>query len=114
MEFPPTLSKKLRACMNCSILQTQALYKKDGCPNCTCLNLKNRTDIIQDTTSDEYKGLIGLVNPQRSWVAKWQRLNQNVPGLYAINVGGIMPEEFINKIEESGKVYHPRDKSFGI
>ncbi|KAM0673170.1 Transcription elongation factor SPT4 [Gurleya vavrai] len=114
MEFPSTYSKKLKACLNCCFLQTSQQFKKSGCPNCLFFNTRSKSDNSNYTTSDSYKGLIGLVKPQRSWVAKWLRMNENVSGLYAMNVDGILPDEFINRVEENGKIYYPRDKSFTL
>lgn len=62
-----------------------------GCPNCEdFLNLRNQADVITDCTSQVYEGLITLVEPSQSWVAKWQRLDGYVPGVYAVKVVGIV------------------------
>ncbi|KAM0686586.1 transcription elongation factor spt4, partial [Conglomerata obtusa] len=103
MDFPSTFPKKSRACLNCCIILTAAQFKKIGCPNCKFFNNRKRIESINDTTSDSFKGMIGVIYPQQSWVAKWQRLNENVPGLYAMNVDGALPDEYINCIEDLGK-----------
>ena len=43
---------------------------------------------INETTSGVFEGLITLTNPAQSWVAKWQRLNGYVAGVYAVKVVG--------------------------
>jgi transcription elongation factor SPT4 len=51
--------------------------------------------------------LIALGNPGRSWVAKWQRLDGYVKGVYAIKVSGQLPDEIRNQLEDEGKLYIP-------
>ena len=69
------------------------------------------------------------MDPQTSWVAKWQRLQGYVPGTYAVKVVGIvsarnygslghwltelqkLPEDIIQTIEDNGVKYIPRDGS---
>lgn len=109
-----TLTKKHRACLNCSIILTKQQFQRDGCPNCPLLGMKGDAENVLDTTSEIFKGVIAVIKPETSWVAKWQRNNTHVPGLYAMIVEGILPDEFINRIESGGKVYYPRDKSFKL
>ena len=47
---------------------------------------------MQECTSQVYEGLITLADPKSSWVAKWQRLDAYVPGVYAVKVVGIVSE----------------------
>jgi len=100
-----------------------------GCPNCEeYLNLRGSSDAINDCCSQVFEGLITLVDPQTSWVAKWQRLQGYVPGTYAVKVVGIvslsrvkqviglqnfqqLPEDIIQTIEDNGVKYIPRDGS---
>ena len=53
------------------------------------------------------EGLITLGEPTQSWVAKWQRLDGYVPGVYATKVTGLLPEEIISAVEEAGVKYVP-------
>jgi len=68
-------------------------------------------DAIIDCTSQVFEGLITLSDPQRSWVAKWQRLDGYVKGVYATKVSGQLPDEVIGAMEEAGMRYIPRDGS---
>ena len=62
-----------------------------GCPNCeSYLYLAGRFEQIQECTSSIFEGLITLQDPERSWVAKWQRLEGYVPGTYAVKVIGVV------------------------
>jgi transcription elongation factor SPT4 len=120
---PPSQQRNLRACMVCSIVQTQAViilhllphileanlqtqrFLKEGCPNCEeFLRLQGSIDAIADCTSQVFEGLITLAEPSKSWVAKWQRLDGYVRGVYATKVSGILPEEVIDTMESEARV----------
>ena len=85
---------------------------RDGCPNCEAfLDLSGRSEAVNDCTSQIYEGLITLADPATSWVARWQRLDKYVPGVYAVKVVGLLPEEVLQSMEDSGVRYIPRDGS---
>jgi transcription elongation factor SPT4 len=44
-------------------------------------------------------------------VARWQRLDKYVPGVYATKVVGTLPEEILSQLEDNGVQYYPRDGS---
>ena len=46
------------------------------CPNC-----KREIDATPD-----YIGMISVIMPKESWVAKWNEILECIPGVYAINV----------------------------
>merc|ERR1711939_1272335 len=65
--------RSLRACMICSIVQPQAKFSREGCPNCEeFLELRHNGDAIAEATSSVFEGLITLADPENSWVAKWR------------------------------------------
>ncbi|KAG5930501.1 transcription elongation factor spt4 [Claviceps sorghi] len=101
----------LRACMVCSIVMTSSRFRDEGCPNCEeFLHLAGSQDQIESCTSQVFEGLITLANPAKSWVAKWQRLDGYVAGLYAIKVSGQLPDEIRSTLEEEYRIqYIPRD-----
>jgi len=108
----PGQARHLRACMVCSIVQTQSRFVSYGCPNCeSFLELANHPEAIAECTSQVYEGLITLADPGQSWVARWQRLEGYVPGVYAVKVVGQLPEEVIQTMEDAGVRYVPRDGS---
>ena len=81
---------------------------KEGCPNCEpFLGLQNSTDAVQECTSQVFEGLITLADPASSWVARWQRLDGCVSGVYAVKVVGSLPDEIIQAMEDAGKRYIP-------
>ncbi|KAM7201817.1 Spt4/RpoE2 zinc finger domain containing protein [Rhypophila sp. PSN 637] len=109
----PGQQRYLRACMVCSIVMTQARFREEGCPNCEeFLHLQGSPDQIESCTSQVFEGLITLANPAKSWVAKWQRLDGYVRGVYATKVSGQLPDDVRTTIEEEYRIqYIPRDGS---
>jgi transcription elongation factor SPT4 len=70
-------------------------------------------DAIIDCTSQVFEGLITLADPSKSWVAKWQRLDGYVRGVYATKVSGQLPDEIVAAIEDEGRIrYIPYDTPF--
>lgn len=85
----------------------------EGCPNCDdFLHLRGASGgRIGECTSEVFEGLITLADPSRSWVAKWQRLDTYVKGVYAMKVSGKLSAEVLAILEEEGIGYIPRDGS---
>lgn len=109
---PPNQQRNLRACMVCSIVRTQAQFLNGGCPNCEdILEFIGNSDNVAECTSAVFEGLITVADTSKSWVARYQRLEGYVPGVYATQVEGILPEEMISAIEAAGINYVPRDGS---
>lgn len=106
-------NRKLRACLNCSIVLTTQEFRETGCPNCPFLHV-NKARNIGYTTSPAFKGTVALFDPKRSWVAKWQRINNYKPGIYAMVVEGVLSEKYISEIEKDGRVYIDRSRSFEL
>ena len=89
------MSRSLRACMVCAVIQTTAQFTKNGCPNCdSFLEMRSNPDTVQDTTSQVFEGMISVADPTSSWVAKWQRIQGYAPGLYAVKVVGQVGSHF--------------------
>jgi len=86
---------------------------REGCPNCEeFLHLEGSMEAILDCTSQVFEGLITLADPAKSWVAKWQRLDTYVRGVYAIKVSGQLPEDMVATMEDEARIrYIPRDGS---
>ena len=73
------------------------------------MGLQNEPDTVKECTSQVFEGLIYLANPKESWVARWQRLDKYVPGMYATKVVGIVPEDVLNMLTDNGIKYIPRN-----
>ncbi|KAJ3092534.1 transcription elongation factor spt4 [Quaeritorhiza haematococci] len=111
-DIVPKEKRKLRACMLCGLIKSNAQFKKDGCENCDeVLNLKKNKDRVAECTSATFDGVVALMQPDRSWVARWQRVDKFTKGLYAIRVTGQLPDDIIDELEDRGIKYRPRDGS---
>ena len=83
-------------------------FRDQGCPNCEgFLHLAGSPDAIDSCTSNVFEGVITLSDPERSWVAKWQRLDKCHPGMYAIKVDGELPNDVKTMLEEENIPYVP-------
>jgi len=106
--------RQLRACMFCSLVQTQQDFEVHGCTNCeNVLRLKGNKGRVIDCTSPNFQGLVSMMDPESSWVARWQQISgqKYALGLYAISVYGNPPEYIIRDFEsETGKEYIPRSR----
>lgn len=110
--IPPNQQRNMRACMVCSIVRTQQQFTTNGCPNCEdILELIGNPEQVNDCTSQVFEGLISVADTNRSWVARYQRLEGYVPGVYATQVEGILPEDVLVAVENAGINYVPRDGS---
>ncbi|KAF2660840.1 Spt4-domain-containing protein [Lophiostoma macrostomum CBS 122681] len=110
--IPPSQQRNMRACMVCSIVRTYNQFVQSGCPNCDAfLELVGNGDAVTDCTSQVFDGLLTVSDTSRSWVARHQRLEGYVPGVYAVQVEGILPDDAVVAAEQAGVHYIPRDGS---
>lgn len=106
----PHQARSLRACMVCTIILPQSTFISSGCPNCEeVLLLVGSNESVSECTSSNFNGTLALLAPRSSWVGRWQRLEGYVPGVYAIQVIGTLPEEQLDSIRAAGIRYVPRD-----
>lgn len=74
-------------------------FVKEGCPNCEeMIHYRGQADLVEDCTSPVFEGLITLREPRKSWVAKWQRLDGFVRGMYAVKVSGNVSEGALDDV----------------
>ncbi|KAL4075581.1 Spt4/RpoE2 zinc finger-domain-containing protein [Scleroderma yunnanense] len=107
-----TKSKHLRACLLCSIIQHPMDFRKNGCPNCEeIMQMKGSPDRISACTTTYFDGIIAVIDPESSWVARWQRTAKYVRGMYAVRVKGRVPEDVETELENRGIKYRPRDQT---
>jgi transcription elongation factor SPT4 len=88
----PKTHTKLRACLRCKLIKAESQWVQEGCENCKDLAIENDTERVQDCTSPYFEGLIAMMSPNDSWVSKWSGLENRVPGCYAVDVEGELPE----------------------
>ncbi|KAJ1531452.1 hypothetical protein ONE63_000131 [Megalurothrips usitatus] len=104
--------RQLRACLNCSLIKSLDQFESDGCDNCEeFLRMKNDREKVYDCTSNNFDGMMALMSPEDSWVAKWQRINRFTKGVYAISVAGRLPGSVIRDMKSRGVLYRSRDTS---
>ncbi len=98
--------------MLCALVKTHTQFRKEGCDNCEeVLRLRSSADRVADCTSASFDGFLGLMNPTRSWVARWQRCDRFVKGIYALKVNGELPLDIQEELEDKGIRYRPRNGS---
>lgn len=111
-ETIPKDLRGLRACLVCSLVKTFDQFEYDGCDNCDeFLRMKGNKDNVYDHTSNNFDGIIALMSPEDSWVAKWQRIGRFTRGIYAISVSGNLPQATIREMKNRGIPYRSRDTS---
>ncbi|CAL1547958.1 unnamed protein product [Lymnaea stagnalis] len=112
LETVPKDMRNLRACLLCSLVKTFEQFELDGCENCEeFLHMKNNRDAVYECTSANFDGLISMMSPEDSWVAKWQRIERFTKGCYAISVTGHLPPGIVRDLRAKGRVYNSRDVS---
>ncbi|ODV95047.1 hypothetical protein PACTADRAFT_50870 [Pachysolen tannophilus NRRL Y-2460] len=102
-----------RACMLCGVIQTYREFANHGCPNCESVLrfTDNDESFIRDCTSPSFEGLVSIGEPEESWVARWLRVDNFKPGLYAVKVNGKLPSDIVSSLYDQGIQYRPRDGS---
>lgn len=104
--------RQMRACLSCSLIKTVDQFEADGCENCdSFLQMKKDREAVYDCTSANFDGMVAAMDPQDSWVCKWQRTNQFVKGIYAISVSGELPKDVIREMKSKKIPYVSRDRS---
>ncbi|KAF1776362.1 RNA polymerase subunit RPABC4/transcription elongation factor Spt4 [Phytophthora cactorum] len=55
---------------------------------------------VAECTSAYFEGMIAMMQPKESWVAKWQRI-----GIYAVSVSGELPDSIKRFLEDRNIPY---------
>eukprot|EP01132_Coremiostelium_polycephalum_P009241 gene9241-11322_t len=84
----PSTFKRSRACIECGLVKTVEQFQENGCENCEKNYLKGDKDRVLSNTTQNYEGLIALMKPTESWIARRQHLERRVPGCYALSIDG--------------------------
>eukprot|EP01111_Echinosteliopsis_oligospora_P002167 TRINITY_DN1315_c0_g1_i1.p2 TRINITY_DN1315_c0_g1~~TRINITY_DN1315_c0_g1_i1.p2 ORF type:complete len:113 (-),score=14.60 TRINITY_DN1315_c0_g1_i1:439-777(-) len=106
-DIVPTDLRHLRACIVCSLIKTYDQFESDGCENCDEFISQYSTRVAQCTTTS-FEGMIAMMIPSESWVAKWQRIVKYTPGMYAIAVHASLPRPVERELHAAGVKYQPR------
>jgi transcription elongation factor SPT4 len=95
--------------------------------------MTNNSERIASCTTTYFDGVIAVVDPEASWVARWQRtcafclfvhcyfgpcllirwfdVAKYVRGMYAVRVKGRIPEDVEAELESRGIKYRSRDQT---
>jgi transcription elongation factor SPT4 len=98
----PTNMKSIRACKRCGLLKTQEQFYDDGCENCPFLDMVDNMERVNGCTTAFFEGQAAIMDPRESWAAKWIRVDNHRPGVYAITVIGQLDREIEEDLENQG------------
>merc|ERR1712159_681378 len=89
----PETQRNLRACLQCRLIKTQSEFRKDDCENCANIDIQDDIDRVIAYTTPTFEGMIAMMDPNESWVARYQGQSRLVRGCYAISVTGDLPTD---------------------
>lgn len=70
------------------------------------MHLQGSPDQIESCTSQVFEGVIAVGDPSKSWVAKYQRLEGYVRGMYATKVSGQLPDDVRASLEDEYRIQY--------
>jgi hypothetical protein len=73
-----------------------------GCENCPFLDMVDNPERSNVCTSAFYEGQAALMDPRESWAAKWIRVDNYLPGVYALSITGTFDRDIEEDLEARG------------
>jgi transcription elongation factor SPT4 len=98
----PLNLKTVRACKRCGLLKTQGQFYDEGCENCPFLEMTDNMERVNSCTTAFFEGTAAVMDPGESWAAKWIRVDNYLPGVYAITVTGQLDRDVEEDLENRG------------
>ncbi|KAG8376562.1 hypothetical protein BUALT_Bualt09G0076300 [Buddleja alternifolia] len=88
-QIPTSFGRGLRACLRCRLVKTYDQFRESGCENCPFFRMGEDHERVVDHTTPNFSGIISVIDPTRSWAARWLRFGSMiVPGCYTLASGG--------------------------
>ncbi|KEI40700.1 uncharacterized protein L969DRAFT_85917 [Mixia osmundae IAM 14324] len=70
--------------------------------------MKSDGERVLQCTTGTFEGVVASVKPQESWVAKFSRIENFIPGAYALRMTGQLDQETQEALEEAGRYIRGR------
>ncbi|GAM28928.1 hypothetical protein SAMD00019534_121040 [Acytostelium subglobosum LB1] len=82
----PTSFRSIRACVNCGLVKTTAQFDEYGCENCDRQSERRKDRDTGSATTTNFEGIMAIMKPTESWIARRQHYERRVPGCYALSI----------------------------